>query len=95
MVVHAYNPSYSGTEIGEFLPKAHLGKSTIPYLKNKLKAKGSMVQVVECLPSEHKALISIPSSAKIKEEEGSVKCLDLSLLNPNTHTHTVPYTNTI
>jgi hypothetical protein len=37
----------------------------LPYLKNKVKAKGKgMAQVVDHFPSKHKALSSIPSTAK-------------------------------
>jgi hypothetical protein len=51
-VVHFCNPSYLEGRMGESRSEASLGKSTRPYLKNKLKAGlGDIVQVVEHLPT--------------------------------------------
>jgi hypothetical protein len=41
-----------------------------PYLKNNQhKRAGTVVQVIECLPSKHEALRSNPSTAKEKKKE--------------------------
>jgi hypothetical protein len=46
---------------------ANLGKNTRPCLKNKAKWVRSQDQVIEHLPSEHKALSSNPSTTKEKK----------------------------
>jgi uncharacterized protein YegP (UPF0339 family) len=50
-------------------------KSTRPYLKNKLKAKGieGMAQVVECYPSKCEALNAISSTTKINKKKNRDK----------------------
>jgi hypothetical protein len=57
--VHTYLiPAIQEVEVGESQSKAGLGKSTRPYLKNKLKAKRTGLWL------KHKALNSTPSTTK-------------------------------
>jgi hypothetical protein len=58
-------------DTGELCSNARLGKSKRLDLENKLKKKmtGDMVEVVEYLPSKHKALCSNPSTLKKQNNE--------------------------
>jgi hypothetical protein len=58
VAVHACNRS--SEESRGRRSEAVLGKSTRPYLKNKVKSKrlGGVAQVIECLLSRHEALNS-------------------------------------
>jgi hypothetical protein len=61
MVVHSYNPSYSGDGGRSIsISRAAQAKLAKPYLKNKIQRKGCIVQEVECLPSMPEALSSVP-----------------------------------
>jgi hypothetical protein len=66
MMVHPCNPSYL-EGIGRICgPRMAWAKSWRPYLKNKNKRYTGVAQVVEPLPSMHKALVLIPSIEKKK-----------------------------
>jgi hypothetical protein len=71
MVVHTCNPSYEGDRVGGLRSEAGEGKSSRPYLKNKLKQNRGegMAQVVEHLSSKSKTLSSNPNSAKKKKKK--------------------------
>jgi hypothetical protein len=59
------HPSHLGSVSRRILILAGVGKNARPYLKNNQRKKGfDVVQVVECLPSKHKALSSNPSTTK-------------------------------
>jgi hypothetical protein len=67
VLVHACNPSYSGGRSRRIMSlRPNWAKLVRSYLKNKniSKRAGGMAQVVECLPSIHKALGSIHSNVK-------------------------------
>jgi hypothetical protein len=49
VVMHTYNPSYLGGRYRRIMFWRPMGKSTRPYLKNKLKRTRGITQVIECL----------------------------------------------
>jgi hypothetical protein len=62
-----WHPSYEGIINRRITLQVCQGINVIPYLKNNQNTKGlggRVAQVVECLPSKHKALNPTPSNAK-------------------------------
>jgi hypothetical protein len=71
-LVHTYNLSYSG-DGSRRIKVWRLAQSKLarPFLKNKIQNKkaSGLAQVVESLPNMYKALGSVPSTEKKKEQK--------------------------
>jgi hypothetical protein len=83
MMAHIYNPSTEEAEAGELQLQGQLGlhSETLSPKKRKKTSRGwSMSQVVEHLPSKHKALSSNTSTVKKKKVNYKYQSFFFSLL---------------